>query len=196
MWPTVSTSDPAMACDCPCGKARKTTSSPARSVGHERRVDERRVRGGQRGEQLGHRGARVRVGGDLHHLDLGMAREQAQQLGARVPRSPDDCRSIRHAEYYTDDCIRWRARFTARAGGERLDGVDRQRGIGSRRVAPEPAGADHEQHDPADEELHRDDPECDVARGVRRVGRDAGRVVPVVVDRDARRRPGVPLSRS
>ena len=56
------------------------------------------------------RRAHVRVGGDLHHLDVGVAGEQAQQLCARVPRSPDDCSPIRHAEYYTGDCIPMPAR--------------------------------------------------------------------------------------
>ena len=53
--------------------------------GHVRRVLERRVRGGQRRVQVAHGRARVGVGGDLHHLDLGVGGEQPEQLGPCVP---------------------------------------------------------------------------------------------------------------
>jgi hypothetical protein len=50
-----------------------------------RRVLERRVRGRQRGIQRAHARARVRVGGHVDHLDLGVVGEQPEQLGACVP---------------------------------------------------------------------------------------------------------------
>ena len=52
---------------------------------------------GQRRVEVADGGAGVGVGGDHGDLDLGVAGEEAQQLRARVPRSPDDCCSIRHA---------------------------------------------------------------------------------------------------
>ena len=53
--------------------------------GHVRRVLERPVRGGQRRIQVPYGCARVRVGGDVHHLDLRVSREQPEQLGPCVP---------------------------------------------------------------------------------------------------------------
>ena len=43
------------------------------------------VRRSQRRIEIGHRRARVGVGRDVHDLDLGVAGEQPQQLGPRVP---------------------------------------------------------------------------------------------------------------
>ena len=72
--------------DAPCGSAENTRSRP-REVGRvERREPEVAVR---RDRATGYRSptrrARVRVGGDVHDLDLGVAGEQPQQLGPRVP---------------------------------------------------------------------------------------------------------------
>ena len=43
------------------------------------------VRRPERRIEIGHRRARVGVGRDVHDLDLGMACEQPQQFGPRVP---------------------------------------------------------------------------------------------------------------
>ena len=53
--------------------------------GRVRRVLERRIRGRQRRIQGADGRARVRVGGDMDHLDLGVRGEEPEQLGACVP---------------------------------------------------------------------------------------------------------------
>ena len=53
--------------------------------GREGLVLECRVRGRERPIQVPYGCARVRVGGDVHHLDLRVNREQPEQLGPCVP---------------------------------------------------------------------------------------------------------------
>ena len=55
------------------------------------------VGAGEGREQIDDRGPRVGLRGDKADLELGVAGEQAQELGARVPASPHDRGSIRHA---------------------------------------------------------------------------------------------------
>jgi hypothetical protein len=58
---------------------------PGEIPGLEGRVVERGVGSRQRRIQVPYGCARVRVGGDVDHLDLGMGGEQPEQLGACVP---------------------------------------------------------------------------------------------------------------
>ena len=58
---------------------------PGEVAGVERCRGRDAVGAGQRREQVADHGAGVGVGGDVHDLDLGVAGEQPQQLGARVP---------------------------------------------------------------------------------------------------------------
>ncbi len=74
----------------------------AGQVGHfERGEPERFVRGPQARVEVGHRRARIGAPRRVDHLDLGMAGQQAQQLGPGVPGRADHSRSIRHSAYDT-----------------------------------------------------------------------------------------------
>ncbi len=53
--------------------------------GGERDVLERRVRRGQRRVERADGGARVRVGGDVDDVELGMTGQEPEQLGPCVP---------------------------------------------------------------------------------------------------------------
>ena len=55
-----------------------------------RLVDHSRVGGGQRRRVLPDQLTGVGMGGDRGHLDVGVARQETQELNARVPRSTDD----------------------------------------------------------------------------------------------------------
>ena len=69
--------------------------------GDERRVPEVLVGAEQPRVQLADGRAHVAVGRDVHDLDLGVAGQEAQQLGSGIAGPADDSRSIRHGAYNT-----------------------------------------------------------------------------------------------
>ena len=79
-----STSCGASCWDSPCGQRQEHDVEPAEGGRVERDVLEARVGGAERRVQRSHRRARVRVGGDVHDVDVGVPGEQPQQLGPRV----------------------------------------------------------------------------------------------------------------
>ena len=69
--------------------------------GGERRVPQVLVGAEQPRVQLPDGRARVAVGRDVHDLDLGVAGQEAQQLGPGIAGPAHDSRSIRHGAYNT-----------------------------------------------------------------------------------------------
>ncbi len=67
----------------------------------ERRIAQVLVSTEQTRIELPHGRARVAVGGDVHHLDLGMSRQESQQLRPGIAGSAENSRSIRHGAYNT-----------------------------------------------------------------------------------------------
>ena len=81
-----------IACDRPDGTATKTTSQPASAAGSVGVAHEVGVGPAEAREQLGDRrpGRGLRLGGD--DIEIGMGRQQPQQLGTEIARRPDDRR--------------------------------------------------------------------------------------------------------